>query len=155
MGSASSSTELGSPEFWARLKTEPEALAAAICSVDVQNLDLTLQQHAGLRAWVNAAHEVARIAEERAQWEVTKTRAGMLLAAKAEKDSHTGKDKTVAVLNAEVDVNGAVVTAEGVYLDAQEKRGVLRAMSNALEDRLQMLIQLSAKQRQEAKDYNH
>lgn len=145
--------ELGSKEFWDRLSLEPERLAAEICSVDVVNLDLTLQHHSALRAWVNAAHESARIDEERKKMEVTKSRARALLKAKGEKDSHTDKTKTVQVLDAEVETDVAVLAAEDLFMDAQEKRGVLRAMSNALEDRMQMLIQISAKQRAERRDH--
>lgn len=64
-------SDLGSAEFWQRLASEPNRLAAEICFVDVVNLDETLQKHASLRAWVNASHETARIQEERARWEVT------------------------------------------------------------------------------------
>ena len=41
----------------------------------------------------------------------------------------------------------------GALLDQQEKRGALRAMSDALEDRKDMLIQIAAKQRKERGDY--
>jgi hypothetical protein len=144
--------ELGSREFWERLSLEPEKLAAEICSVDVVNLDVTLQHHSALRAWVNAAHESARIAEGKAEWEVTKARARATLKGKEEKDPHTEKPKTVEVLKAETETDTEVVRCTEALFLAQEKRGVLRAMSSALEDRLQMLIQISAKQRQEVRD---
>jgi hypothetical protein len=147
--------ELGSKEFWERLSLEPELLAAEICSVDVVNLDLTMQHHAALRAWVNAAHESARIEEGKAEFEVTKARARATLNGKAVKDPHTEKAKTVEVLKAETETDPEVVRLTDILFVAQEKRGVLRAMSNALEDRLQMLIQISAKQRLEIRDSQH
>lgn len=147
--------ELGDKEFWDRLSLEPEKLAAEICSVDVVNLEQTLQQQSALRAWVNAAHESARIQENKAEWELTKWRARAMLTAKETKDPHTEKAKIADVLKAEVETHIEVVRCTEELFAAQEKRGVLRAMSGALEDRLQMLIQLSAKQRQEAKDHSN
>ena len=146
--------DLGTTAFWDRIKKDPARLASEVCSVDVINLDETLQHHAALRAWVNAAYETARIGEERIKWEETKARAIALLAAKAEPDPDTGKPKTVAVLNAEVDLTQEVQTIVDQLLNQQEMRGTLRAMTNALEDRKDTLIQIAAKQRKELGDYN-
>ena len=145
--------KLGTGAFWKKLTDDPARLAAEVCSVDVVNLDDTLQHHAALRAWVSAAHETARINEERIKWEETKARAIALLAAKAIPDPDTGKSKTVAVLNAEVDLTKAVQTIVDRLHNQQEIRGTLRAMTNALEDRKDMLIQIAAKQRKELGDY--
>lgn len=145
--------DLGTTDFWDQLKGDPARLAAAVCSVDVVKLDETLQHHAALRAWVSAAYETARITEERIKWEETKARAVALLTAKASPDPDTGKSKTVAVLNAEVDLTPEVQAIVGRLQDQQETRGTLRAMTNALEDRKDMLIQIAAKQRKELGDY--
>lgn len=145
--------ELGDREFWARLESDPKQLAAEVCSINVVSLNQTLEQHPALRAWVTAAYEVARIDEERAQWEVTKASARALLKAKEEKDTNTGKAKTGEVLKAEAEVDADVVRLTEELLRAQHKRSALRAMSTALEDRLQMLIQISANQRNENRDY--
>ena len=147
-------TELGSVEFWERVENDPERLAMEVCKVDLVNLEQMLQKHPSTRAWVNAAHEVARIDEERARWHVTKARAEALLAAKSVPDPHTGKPKTVNVLDAEVECVESVRAATEELLAAQEKRGALRAMADALEDRKDMLIQIAAKQRQESRDYH-
>lgn len=144
--------KLGSQEWLARLENEPAKLAAEVCLINVADLDTTLQQHASLRAFVNSLHEATKAEETRAEWELTRTRARVLLQAKNAKDESTGKDKTVAVLSAEVDVHEDVVQAMDHLLTVQQKRGALRAMSDALEDRLQMLIQISAKQREEMRD---
>ena len=145
--------ELGSTDFWERLKTDPARLASEVCMVDVVTLDNTLQLHASLRAWVNASHEAARIQEERLKWEETKIRARAFMDSKAVADAITGKPKTVDALKADVDLNPIVQEAREALLDQQETRGAFRAMADALEDRLQMLIQISAKQRKEMKDY--
>lgn len=149
-------TKLGSTDFWKKLKDDPTHLAAEVCTIDMVNLDETLQRHSALRAWINAAHEVARISEERLKWELTKARAVALLKAKAEPDpdnpGDTPKAKTVGVLEAEVETNTIVEKAKGTLLQQQEKRGVLRAMTDALKDRTDMLVQLSARQREEMKD---
>lgn len=137
-------TDLGSNEFWERIQREPARLAAEVCFVDVVNLVETLQKHPGLRAWVNAQHEVARIEEERAKWELTKARARALLDAKG----------TVDERKAAAEIAPAVIAAQEALFGTQEKRGALRAMADALEDRLQMLIQIAAKQRQESKVYS-
>lgn len=144
--------ELGSQDFWDRLEHDPSRLAAEICSIDVVNLDLTLQQQAALRAWVNAQHEAARIREAECEWEVTKARARALLKAREIIDPFTGKSKIADVLKAEVELDALVMKWEKFLSALQVKRGVLRAMSGALEDRLQMLIQISAKQRAERRD---
>ena len=152
MASATPAIQLGDEAFWASLTNDPARLAAEVCSIDLVNMEETLQKHASLRAWVNGAHEVARIAEERAKWDETRMRATVLLEAKRELDANTGKHKTVAVLEAEVIINQRVVDAMTVLFTQQEKRGALRAMSNALEDRKDMLIQIAAKQRKEIED---
>lgn len=146
-------TELGSDAFWDRLDADPARLAAEVCAVDLVRLDETLQRHPALRAWVNAAHEAARIAEERAKWELTKARASALVRARAELDPVSKKAKAVAVLEAETELDAAVMELTAALLAAQERRGALRAMADALEDRKDMLIQIAAKARQEAKDY--
>lgn len=147
-------TELGSAEFWERLTDDPAKLAAEVCLIDVAKLDDMLQRHPSLRAWINAAHEVARIGEERAKWELTKTKARVYLASKSEKDGHTGKAKTVGVIDAEVDSNEEVQKATAALLDSSQKRAALRAMADGLEDRKDMLIQIAAKRRLEMKDYS-
>ena len=137
-------TDLGSAEFWQRIQADPARLAAEVCFVDVAELDKTLQKHPSLRAWVNATHEVARIEEERAKWRLTVARARALLAA-------TG---TVDERKALADTAEPVQQATEAVFAAQEKRGALRAMADALEDRVQMLVQIAAKQRQESREYN-
>lgn len=151
--------ELGSAEFWEQLGRSPEYLAAQVCSIDAVNLDDQLHKHAALRAWVNAAHESAKIHEERMRWELTKVRARVLLAASATPvaevdDKGKKKGKTVGVLEAEVENDRDVQAATQNLLESQEKRVALRAMADALEDRLQMLIQISANRRKEWYDAN-
>lgn len=146
--------ELGSADFWTRVQSEPARLAAEVCTIDVANLDRTLEQHAALRAWVNATYEVARISVERAEWELTKARATILLRVKAIVDPDTGKAKTMGVIDAEVVLSEEVQKATEDLRSVQERCVVLKAMSNALEDRRDMLIQIAAKQRKELEDYN-
>lgn len=145
--------ELGSVEFWDKLAADPAHLASAVCMIDITDLDLTLQFHAALHAWINAAHEVARVEEERTRWNLTRERALALLHARSGLDQTTGKAKTVDVLAAEADVAPAVQQANEELLAAMEKRGALRAMASALEDRKDMLIQIAAKRRAEGENY--
>jgi len=137
---------LGSEEFWKRLTEDPKALAAEVCFIDLTRLDETLQKHAATYAWVNAAHENARVEEEHAKWELTKARATALLKAQHPK-------KTIPVINAEVEVHPAVESATGWLLEAQRRRGALRAMATGLDKRTDMLVQLSARQRKEMTNY--
>lgn len=153
-GDASGVTlELGGAQFWSDLRMDPKALAATVCHIDLNDLERTCQRHPALRAWINAAHETARMNEEKAEYALKLAQARALLQAKSEKDAHTDKAKTVQVLDAEVQLNEEVQRLTALLHAAQDERGGLRAMSNALEDRLQMLIQLSAKRRQEEQDY--
>ena len=137
-------TDLGSAEFWQRIQTEPAKLAAEVCFVDVANLEVTLQKQPGLCAWVNAQFEVARIEEERAKWVLTVAHARALLAATGTVDERQATAHTAV----------AVLAAQEALFAAQEKRGALRAMAKALDDREQMLIQISARQRKEIETYN-
>ena len=145
--------ELGSQAFWDRLLSSPERLAAEVCFVDVVNLDQTLQHHAALHAWVAAAHEVARIEEEQAKWNVTRTQAEALLTAREEPDPGTGKAKVVDVMKAQAETAPEVQEAVAALLKIGRKRAALRAMDRALEDRKDMLVQLSARQRREQDSY--
>lgn len=144
--------ELGSPKFWEQLEEDPKKLAAEVCSINLVDLDTTLQRHPAMRAWLNAAHENARVDEEKAKWEVDQAKAQALDVARQTVDPHTGKAKTVQVLDMEVTLNAMVKVKTLELFEAERKRGALRAMSNALEDRLQMLIQIAAKRRQEVRD---
>jgi hypothetical protein len=153
--------ELGSARFWERLQADPARLAAEVCTINTVNIIQTLHEQPALRAWVNATHEMAKIEEEQARYELTKTRARVLLAAKAEEEAPAEpggkgkvKGKTVAVLDAEVEDHAEVQAANEKLLAVMTKRSVLRAMSDALEDRLQMLIQISAHQRAEKNEYS-
>lgn len=144
---------LGGAAFWEQLSDNPARLAAQVCLIDVHNMDRTLQRHASLRAWVNAQHETARVEEERAKWELTKTRARVLLQdVRMTADSQTGKTKTKDVAEAEVELHDDVVACTEALLTAQQKRGALRAMADALEDRKDMLVQIAAKNRREQED---
>ncbi len=144
---------LGSPAFWDLLKGSPERLAQEICSIDLVDMDLTLQQHPALRGWVNAAFETSKIAEERAKWILNKTKAQAFITAKESNDPATGKPKNIASLEAEVELNSDVINAFEEYLTQARTRAVLRAMADALGDRKDMLIQIAAKQRHEASDH--
>jgi hypothetical protein len=145
--------ELGTPAFWAELETNPARLAAEVCTIDLVNMQQTLQQHASLYAWVAATFESASVAVERAEWNVTTLKAHALLEIKATPDPHTNKPKVVDVIKSEADVHPTVQAAMAEYLKAREKKGVLQAMTKALADRRDMLVQLSAKQREEHKSY--
>lgn len=145
-------TELGSVAFWNLLKLQPESLARSICTINLNNLEQELEQHPAIRAWVTAAYETARIKEEQAKWELTKIRSRTLLNAKEEKDSISGKAKTIQQLDAEVDIHQEVIDATTKYYEASTISGVLKAMTKGLEDRKDMLIQLAVRQREEQRD---
>lgn len=140
--------ELGTTEFWDKLRDDPAALAAEVCSIDLVNLHMSLQMHAALRAWVGAAHESARVAEARVNWDLTKARALAML-----RFGEVGGRPPKHVLDARVEGDDDVIELTEALLNAQEKRGALRAMSDALDHRRDMLVQLAAKQRQEQSDY--
>jgi hypothetical protein len=146
--------QLGDTAFWNRLQENPAELAAEVCKIDIAHLDETLQKHAALRAWVSAAYETARIGEARLEWEDVKTRARLMLEV-PRMDPQTGKPKTMTVINAEVELVPVVMDVMERLLAQQEVRGALHAMTRALEDRKDMLIQIAAKQRKEMDDYHH
>lgn len=141
--------DLGSPEFWEQLEANPSRLAAAVCFIDATRLNQTMEGQPGLRAWVSAAYEVARSEESSAKWEVTKARARALIHAKQTKDEG-GKSRTDKTAEAEADL--AIDAEMQRLIAAEKKRGALRALSTAMEDRKDMLIQLSANRRQEERE---
>ncbi len=143
--------KLGESAFWDMMESNPALLAKNVCAIDLTDLETTLEKHSALRGWVSAAYETSRVAEERAKWNLTKARARVLLEVKAELDPHTGKGKTVAVVEAEVDLHPEVEATVLAFHDASEKKGALRAMTVGLSDRKDMLIQIAAKQREELK----
>jgi len=146
--------ELGSAQFWQDLADNPAALAREVCAVSIVDLDDTLQKHPALRAWVGASYEAARIELERRAWEVTKTRSLALIAVNEDATGRDGKkSKTVGVMEAEVNARADVMEAEEGRLAQAEVVGALRAMTIALEDRKDMLVQLAAKQRLEMRDH--
>lgn len=145
-------TELGSPAFWARLASDPKALAVEVCTIDLVDLERTLYQHPGLRAWVGVACEDARVAKSRAEWNVKRSEAQAFITAKGELDEQTKKPKNADTCKAEATLSPAVEVAMLALFAADEKYGAFRAMTSALEERSQMLVQISARRRQEARD---
>ena len=147
-------TELGSPDFWDRLRNDSSELSKELCSIDVVDLDTTLQQHPALRAWLGAAYESLRVREERMAFELRKARARAILNAHQAVDAVTNKPKTMAILEAEAELDETVEQFTKVLLDLQELRRSLHVICGSMEDRLQMLIQLAVKHRQEQKAYS-
>lgn len=142
-------TELGSKEFWDRLASDPKALAVEVCTIDLVDLDRTLYQHPGLRAWINVAFENAQTEKERAEWKVTKARAAAFLKAKEVPDPQTNKQKNADTCKAEAEQSPELEAAMQELFVAQDKLGALKAMAKALEDRKDMLVQISANRRKE------
>lgn len=142
--------QLGSTEFWHRLREDPSRLCYEICLIDLTRLDITLAQHPALVAWVNAQHETARINEARAKLEVTKERARAVLRARAARAE--GDPQSVVAANAKLDTE--VEEKERLWLAWQTQRGVLKALMEALDDRESLLVQLSVRNRGEHRVYS-
>jgi hypothetical protein len=144
--------ELGSPQFWDELEANPQRLAALVCAIRLDRLEQALQTQASVRAWINAVFERVKIEESEAEWEVTKARARALIAARSEKED--GKPPIAEIIKARAEIDPDVVAATKVWFDAQKKRGALKGLVTGLEDRVQMLQQLSANNRAEWRDSN-
>lgn len=145
--------DLGTSEFWQHLKDDPAGLARQLCTIDMVNLDRTLEQHPALRAWINAAYEVARVEEEKCKWTLTKAEAIATLLFAKEKDPLTKKAKLATIIKAEVSNDLEVKRAMNKLHAQMEIRGALKAVVDALADRKDMLVQISANQRKERGDY--
>ncbi len=145
--------DLGSTQFWEQVDMDPERLAAEVCFIDVPALDLMLQRHASLHAWVAAAYELARVDEEKAKWGVVQAEAEALLLAREQPDQVTGKPKIADVLKAEAATAKEVKAAMKAQFSAARRRAALRGMDKGLEARSDMLVQLSARQRREHDNY--
>lgn len=143
---------LGTKQFWKRLQEDPGDLNRELCSIHLEELDETLQTHASLRAWVNSAFELAVVEEAILKWEEKKLRAKELLNVD-KTDPTTQKVKTIATMEAEVELTGSVRQATANVFAQQRVTGGLRALMKALDDRKDMLVQISAKQRKELENY--
>lgn len=143
-------TELGSADFWNRLATDPKQLAMEVCTIDLNDLERTMYQHAGLRAWIGTVCENARVEKSKAEWRLEKAQASAFLTAKGANDPQTNKPKNVDTCKAEALLSPEVEAAQQALFGADEKYGALKAMVSALEERKDMIVQIAAKRRQEA-----
>jgi len=121
-----------------------QKVVAEYCRIDLANLDEALSRHAALYAYTVAAYEMAKVQEARAKWslEMIKSEVFKILGQ---------QDKRVTVAAAERRIPLAVTTQAGAQtlFDAQVLTARLRALVMGLEHRRDMLIQISARQRQE------
>lgn len=119
-------------------------MVAEYCRIDLSNLDLALSRHSSLYAYTVAAYELARVQEARAKWslEVTKSDVYQVLVEKDPKVSVSAADKSIA---------RAVTTKTAMeeMFKAQVAVARLKALVSGLEHRRDMLVQISARQRQE------
>ncbi len=112
------------------------------CRIDLANLDAALSRHAALFAFAMAAFEMARVGEARAKW-----RADVVKGEQATRLLASGK--TVSAAEKTIPTVPEVKTVMEELLTAQMVTGRLRALISGLEHRRDMLVQISAKQRQE------
>lgn len=117
---------------------------ANYCRIDLANLDTALARHPALYAYTVAAYELSKVQEARKKWEVEEAKAFTYQALQAvdQKTSVSSADKKIP--------NSANVKAamESLF-SIQGVVARLKALSAGLEHRRDMLVQISAKQRQE------
>lgn len=123
---------------------QAEAKVSEYCRIDLANLDLALSRHAALYAYSVAAYELAKVQEARAKWKLEGTKA-MVFGALTEKDSK------IAVAAADKKIPLAIPVKEAMeeMLTIQSTVARLRGLAAGLEHRRDMLVQISARQRQE------
>jgi hypothetical protein len=119
-------------------------MVSELCRINVANLESTLERHPGLFAYASAQHELAKVAEARAEWMLERKRAE---AFKRTKDAHATMPANR--IEREVETDQEVVSAAEHYFTQKAITARLKALVNGLEHRRDMLVQLSARQRKE------
>ncbi len=118
------------------------AVVSSHCRIDLANLDAALSRHAALFAYAMAAFEMAKVAEARIKWRTEVVKSEEFAKIQLKGKSATAAEKLILTLD-------SVQTVMDELHASQEVTGRLRALINGLEHRRDMLVQISAKQRQE------
>jgi hypothetical protein len=126
------------------LKEEPEETVADLCSINLQHLETALQNQASLLAYATAAYENARVDETQAEWDLEETEAEVFNAIQ-EKEPGLAIGRT----DKRVEAHERVKEARRDLADKRRMVANLKALVNGLHHRRDMLVQLSARQRQE------
>ena len=132
---------------WDRLRREP-AYAAQVCDINLAALDDAMLEQPGLYAYVAAQFEAAKVDETRAKIITERVRSQVFaqLMAGEEKMAVSKADKLLAT-------DEAVMKATDKHLQTRADMGMLHACLRGLEHRLQMIMQISSKQKAEARHY--
>lgn len=128
------------------LRDNPAFEVARICQIDTRDLDRALMTQAGLAAYAYSLHESARAAEQEAKYAYER--------AKAEEFSRL-RDGGAAIgqANEQAELGEAVSAARQAAMAKEATTRQYYALVRGLEQRRDMLIQLSARQRQEMRSF--
>lgn len=114
------------------------------CRINLANLDEALQRQPSLFAYASACFEMAKVNEAKAKWdmEVALSQAFQVF---MDQDSKM----TVGAAEKKMKSVPSVQEAVRVYHQAMQLCARLKGLTNGLEHRRDMLVQLSARERQE------
>lgn len=127
-----------------KIEENPEVTLAAICHINLADLETTLQQHPSLYAYFSARLETAKIHEKRA-----KARLDELKAVKFNQVVREDSRLAVEKIKMQVDTDPEVQKAQEEYLGVERTYSTLQSLVKSLEHRRDMLIQLSSNKRSE------
>lgn len=121
-----------------------EALVADYCKIDLANLEIALSRQASLYAYTVAAFEMSKVDEARKKWQLEAAEGEVYEAL-----MRSSEKMTVAAANKITPKAAPVKEAQEAIFKAQGVSARLKALVSGLEHRKDMLIQISARQRQE------
>lgn len=123
---------------------EAQRSIANYCRINLQNLDQALERHPALFAYAVACFEMAKVQEAQKKWnlEVTKSTSYQFLMDSDPKMTVAGADKKIPSIP-------AVASAVAELHEAMSVVGRLKGLVDGLGHRRDMLVQISARQRQE------
>lgn len=131
-----------------KLKEAPAETVAKHCSINLANLEETMQNHPSLYAYAVASYETARAAEARAKWNEERVRAEVF-------NQIQDEEPGLAIGRTErrVDDHADVVDASAKRFRLAREVAALKALVRGLEHRRDMIQQIAARQREELKSY--
>lgn len=122
--------------------------------VDPQNVQDALLKQPGLYAWYATVHAATQSIVEKAKLDLDVLRARTDEKVRKEAAA-SGTKVTESSIPLSIDRDPEVVKASQALIEARRQEGVLRAVREAFTHRRDMLIQLSAMERQERSEYSN
>jgi hypothetical protein len=123
---------------------DPAAEIARVCAIDVTDMETVMQAHPALFGYASASYEVARAQQSTAEWSLDRTKAAVFEEKKAEDPK-----ASVSGIKEVLENDPKVIAASNEVLQSTRRALLLKSLVNALDHRRDMIIQISARHREE------